>query len=663
MKLTCTIWNADKAYFFRGGNYTRYNAQKDAADPGYSWPIQGNWHGMPGSFINYFDAIVRWHTGYLYFFKGQSYVKYNMDPNNDGAVPGYPRLIADNWKTLPKSVDPKLDFTRDLDSVVAWDLNPAALTSPTGYAYFFKGANYVKYNMDPNNEGVLPNYPRSITANWKLPQSPDPALDFTRDLDAVVPWLNGYAYFFKGANYVKYNMDPNNEGAMPNYPRRIYNNWPHLMASFPDVLSENVLITPTQYYENTCRAIPPSKAQPSGKIFVSSGQLGGGFQNHVLGRSLFTAAGQVDYNAVTVENQVPYTNSLGGHTDNHVTRLKNGDIIEMRTAVDWTTVPNPAVWQQYLTLCRDGIARPAVRGSLAIGAITPPSGWTLRSVVDLYALAGGKYAYPVPVDCNQQRVDSLANQCTDPAKPKWGVGGLDRPELYACPFTGNVYITFAYFSGPYMDPNVPLTKLGRNMLLICSRDNCQTWEVVKDDFAYGRAPIVMTSTPNGRLFLYQWTHTGARVYFSNLFAPQDLPVIYGGESDLQIVEKVNGVDQALQCQFDNFFPAKFQINHPAISRISRDHSDSKVRTSYTVLNSQMRQEVKIVNLEVIDALGGPILASAPRIVATIHPKTAQYSMTLGTLLRGQGAGRHAGLGAEPAASHLAAQLRLAQRAH
>ena len=98
---------------------------------------------------------------------------------------------------------------------------------------------------------------------------------------------------------------------------------------------------------------------------------------------------------------------------------------------------------------------------------------------------------------------------------------------------------------------------------------------------------------------------------------------------MQVVE--NG--QALQCQFDDALPAHFQINHPAISRVSTDKHDSKVRVSYTVLNSHSRQEVKIVNLEVSDSMqGAPVLASAPRIACTIHANTGQYSMTLGTFI-------------------------------
>src|SRR5258706_48499 len=113
-----------------------------------------------------------------------------------------------------------MNSNNGIQTIVAW---------PNGYAYFFKGSNYVKYNMDPNAEGAVPGYPQLITSAWKnLPPSGNPALDFTRDFDAIVAWPDGYAYFFKGANYVKYNMAPNNEGAEPNYPRPIYNNWPHL---------------------------------------------------------------------------------------------------------------------------------------------------------------------------------------------------------------------------------------------------------------------------------------------------------------------------------------------------------------------------------------------------------------------------------------------------
>lgn len=58
-------------------------------------------------------------------------------------------------------------------------------------AYFFKGDQYVRYERNPASEGVDPGYPQPIADAW-------PGL-WAKDIDAVVTWDNGKAYFFKGS--------------------------------------------------------------------------------------------------------------------------------------------------------------------------------------------------------------------------------------------------------------------------------------------------------------------------------------------------------------------------------------------------------------------------------------------------------------------------------
>ena len=63
-------------------------------------------------------------------------------------------------------------------------------------AYFFKGSEYVRYDVagDKADDG----YPQSISSGW--------AGVFDADLDAAVVWPNGKAYFFKGNEYVRYEI-------------------------------------------------------------------------------------------------------------------------------------------------------------------------------------------------------------------------------------------------------------------------------------------------------------------------------------------------------------------------------------------------------------------------------------------------------------------------
>ena len=205
MKLTALVWDDSKAYFFDDAWYVRYSIGDDRAAPNYPRMIEGNWKGFPKAFLAGVDAAVKWNNGFAYFFKGDSYIKYNMDAAKEGVEPNYPRKIEGNWKGFPKA------FLAGVDAAVTWN---------NGFAYFFKGDSYVKYNMDRAKEGVEPNYPRKIEGNWKgFPKA------FLAGIDAGVVWPNGFAYFFKGDKYVKYNIDPANEGVMPDYPRPIKGNW------------------------------------------------------------------------------------------------------------------------------------------------------------------------------------------------------------------------------------------------------------------------------------------------------------------------------------------------------------------------------------------------------------------------------------------------------
>src|SRR5262249_26380508 len=122
---------------------------------------------------------------------------------------------------------------------------------------------------------------------------------------------------------------------------------------------------------------------------------------------------------------------------------------------------------------------------------------------------------------------SLAKQCQTATKEEdlWICAGLDRPEFYACPFTGYLYATMAYFSGPY--GNHPYQ---HDHMLLCSTDYGATWHVINASLG-GPAPHVMTSTPNGRLFVYVWTYDAdnfyGRLHCSNLFdfANKALPTV------------------------------------------------------------------------------------------------------------------------------------------
>ena len=126
-----------KCYFFKGDSYVRYDWGADRADDGYPKNIASNWHNLPSGFTSNFDAIINGggpFAGKCYFFKGDSYVRY--DWNADRADAGYPRNIADNWHALPAG------FTGSFDDALEGD------GQFSGKGYFFKGDFYIRYNWD-----------------------------------------------------------------------------------------------------------------------------------------------------------------------------------------------------------------------------------------------------------------------------------------------------------------------------------------------------------------------------------------------------------------------------------------------------------------------------------------------------------------------------------
>jgi hypothetical protein len=44
---SAVVWPTNKAYFFSGHEYTRYDIGGDQPDPGYPRPIADNWPGVP----------------------------------------------------------------------------------------------------------------------------------------------------------------------------------------------------------------------------------------------------------------------------------------------------------------------------------------------------------------------------------------------------------------------------------------------------------------------------------------------------------------------------------------------------------------------------------------------------------------------------------------
>ncbi len=197
-----SIWPNGKVYFFKGAQYSRYDPKTDKVDAGYPKPIAGNWPGFPANFAAGVNAGVLWTNGKAYYFKGNQYIRYDVAADKVDA--GYPKAITGAWTGL---------WADNIDAGVVW---------PNGKAYFFKGSQYIRYDIKTDKADA--GYPKPIGGNW-----PGFPANFAAGVNAAVVWNNGKAYFFKGSDYIRYDIAADKTDA--GYPKPISGAWPGLFVS------------------------------------------------------------------------------------------------------------------------------------------------------------------------------------------------------------------------------------------------------------------------------------------------------------------------------------------------------------------------------------------------------------------------------------------------
>jgi Hemopexin len=96
---------------------------------------------------------------------------------------------------------------------------PSSSVWPNGKVYFFKGLMYMQYDVGADR--VDPGFPRPIQGNW-----PGFPASFAAGVDAATVWNNGKVYFFRGSEYIRYDIATDKTDA--GYPRPIKDDWPGL---------------------------------------------------------------------------------------------------------------------------------------------------------------------------------------------------------------------------------------------------------------------------------------------------------------------------------------------------------------------------------------------------------------------------------------------------
>ncbi|TMQ08137.1 MAG: hypothetical protein E6J90_41440 [Deltaproteobacteria bacterium] len=194
-----------RGYFFLGGCYAAYDFGADRV--GAAAPRLVTDFPLPAAFADRVDGGFNGAAGFAnkaYLFRDNQYARYDWIADRlDTAAPA----PMSAW-SLPAPFDTGID---------------AALSGRgrfAGKGYLFKAGQYVRYDWaGPGVEGG----PAPLTA-WNLPAP------FSSGIDAAVNGrgkYDGYAYFFKDEDYVRYDWSADTVSS--GYPRKTADSWPGLV--------------------------------------------------------------------------------------------------------------------------------------------------------------------------------------------------------------------------------------------------------------------------------------------------------------------------------------------------------------------------------------------------------------------------------------------------
>jgi YbgC/YbaW family acyl-CoA thioester hydrolase len=199
---TVFTWKDGHIYFVKSDNYIDYNRHYYKIKSGLNQTLnQGIGSSFPPSFHQGIDAGLIWHNGKAFFFKGDEYIRFDLYENR--VEPGYPqKLNSGNWLGWP------IDFYQGIDAAVLWN---------NGKAYFFKGDEYIRYDIykEMTDQGYPKKIKEGLGKQWPL--------KFTKGIDAAVTVDNCTAFFFKEDQYIVYDMSK--EAIEPDYPKKINQAW------------------------------------------------------------------------------------------------------------------------------------------------------------------------------------------------------------------------------------------------------------------------------------------------------------------------------------------------------------------------------------------------------------------------------------------------------
>jgi hypothetical protein len=235
------------AFFFRAGRFLTYDQGEDAV-VGAAAPAATRWHGL-GPLEAGVDAALNYENGKLYLFRGNSYVRYDLD--QDRVEPGWPKKIGrddvtgqENWPGMARAKAANgRSFADGVDAALRIERFDPKTGKPVRKVYFFKGDAYVRY--DVAQDRVEDGWPKRIGRDHVTGEENWPGMaqakaadgrSFADGIDGAINWRNGKLYFFRGDAYLRYDLF--DDRVDPGWPKKIgrdhvtgEENWPGMVAS------------------------------------------------------------------------------------------------------------------------------------------------------------------------------------------------------------------------------------------------------------------------------------------------------------------------------------------------------------------------------------------------------------------------------------------------
>ena len=362
------------------------------------------------------------------------------------------------------------------------------------------------------------------------------------------------------------------------------------MNGAPTVLSNNLILYSSSYFENTAKVVVPSAALPHGKIVVHLGQprSSAGF----ISRDLVDAANDFAVNAAAVKFPYPLdpTTQINA-TDNQLIRLQDGSLLASKNGYIWSDLsPKPAWFDTGSFQYGTNLFSPRARNAVYIfrstdGGLT----WLLWSYIDSAAIEDGKYGWPQP----------------NTGPTGFGIGGFDRTELYQDPWTGDIFVSGHGDGGPYTVNNK--TTSNHAGVIFRSQDDGVTWQtfhVFEDppNQSKGAAPYEMTSTPDHNLVVFHIESSKPTLYFvenGTMSGPQTViasdggnPLKFGTATD---VDDIRG-------------------SQPCVARIGKKGSNDSVWIAYPSLNSS-KQQTYVIAVVTFEGSSAPVVDLVANVTA------------------------------------------------